>query len=284
MHEIKRDIYYENSFPGVTLGAIICPQGTVLIDAPLRADDARTWLAMVFNWGESSNRILVNLDAHPDRTLGARSMDCTIIAHQRAAQIFRGRPSIFKGQNTESGSEWETFDDVVGTRWAVPDITFSSRISLYWGAFEIIMEHHPGPSLGAIWVDIPAAGVVFIGDAVLDNQPPFLTNADLPAWIESLDTLLSSYREYTIIGGRGGPVPFNTVRAQQEHLKKIMKGLDRLAKRNAPPEATESLIPKLLADLEFPLDMKEQYTHRYRHGLLQCYAHQYRQSNSIIEA
>lgn len=283
MQKIAQGIYFENAYPGVTIGAVILPMGTILIDAPMRAEDARSWLATLLNLGAKPNRILVNLDAHPDRTLGARSMECTIIAHQKTAQVFRTRPSIFKGQNAESGSEWETYDDVVGTRWAAPDITFTSSLSLHWGDPEIVIEHNPGPSQGSTWVSIPALQVVFIGDAVLTDQPPFLTNADIPAWVESLDLLLRSYREYQIISGRGGQVTHDDVNVQLHHLKNILKGLEKLAKRNAVPEDIENLIPGLLADLKFPVELREQYIQRYRHGLYQYYTRRYRPSDSNSE-
>ena len=283
MQKIAQGIYFENAYPGVTIGAVILPMGTILIDAPMRAEDARSWLATLLNLGARPRRILVNLDAHPDRTLGARSMECTIIAHQKTAQVFRTRPSIFKGQNAESGSEWETYDDVVGTRWAAPDITFTSSLSLHWGDPEIVIEHNPGPSQGSTWVSIPALQVVFIGDAVLTDQPPFLTNADIPAWVESLDLLLRSYREYQIISGRGGQVTHDDVNVQLHHLKNILKGLEKLAKRNAVPEDIENLIPGLLADLKFPVELREQYIQRYRHGLYQYYTRRYRPSDSNSE-
>src|SRR4030066_1759492 len=110
MEQIAHGIYYQNSYPGVTVGAIPLPMGTIMIDAPLRAEDARIWLNLLYNLGAKPNRVLVNLDAHPDRTLGARSMDCTIIAHQKTAQVFRGRPSIFKCQNAERGAAGESSD------------------------------------------------------------------------------------------------------------------------------------------------------------------------------
>jgi len=283
MQQIERGIYFENSFPGVTVGAILLPMGTVLVDAPLRPEDSRTWLNLLYNLGAKPNRVLVNLDAHPDRTLGARSMECTIIAHQKTAQVFRGRPSVFKGQNAESGSVWETFDDVVGTRWALPDITFTHQISLHWGEQEVFIEYHAGPAPGGTWVVIPSSKVVFVGDVVLLNQPPFLTNADIPAWIETLDLINSSYREYTVISGRGGQIGPDAVKAQQRHLKSILKGLDRLVKRNAPAADVEHLIPNLLSDLSFPIELHEQYYQRYRHGLFQYYARRYRPSESSGE-
>ena len=173
MREILPGIFIETAYPGVTLGAIILPQGTIMIDAPMHAEDTRSWRTALINQGGSSNRVLVNLDAHADRTLGSRAMECTIIAHQKTAQVFRSRPSVFKGQNPESGAEWETYNDAVGMRWASPDITFNQRICLHWGPPDILLEHHPGPSSGAIWAVIPEGKVIFVGDTVLHNQPSF---------------------------------------------------------------------------------------------------------------
>ena len=282
MQQIDHGIYYENAHSGVTLGAIISSHGTIMIDAPLRAEDGRAWRNTLLNLGSNANRLLVNLDAHPDRTLGARVMECTIIAHQKTALVFRGRPSIFKGQNAESGSEWETYDDAVGTRWAMPDITFSDRLFLHWGTPEIILEHHPGPTPGAIWVIVPSARVVFVGDAVLADQPPFLASADLPEWLGTLEALQAGYPNYTIISGRGGPVPFQAVHAQYEHLKHILKLLEKTARRDIPPESTETLIPALLADLNYPVQMEEQYAQRLRHGLAQYFAHHYHATDLVL--
>jgi glyoxylase-like metal-dependent hydrolase (beta-lactamase superfamily II) len=281
MQEIDKGIFFENSYPGVTLGAIILEQGTILIDAPLRTEDARSWRAGLINQGSDTNRLLINLDSHPDRTLGARALETTIIAHQKTAQVFRSRPSIFKGQNVESGSEWETYNDAVGTRWAMPDITFSQKIFLHWGPPNVVLEHHPGPAQGAIWVIIEAAKIVFVGDAVLHDQPPFLTNADVPVWLESLDVLNKSYKDYIIVSGRGGPIPNEAVRSQQQFLKAVLKDLERLAKKNSPSEATEGLVSKMMSGYSFPAHLEEQYVQRLKHGLSQYYARRYRPQDLI---
>ena len=51
MQQIEHGIYIENSYPGVTVGAILLPMGTILVDAPLRAEDARAWLNVIYNLG-----------------------------------------------------------------------------------------------------------------------------------------------------------------------------------------------------------------------------------------
>ncbi len=94
---------------------------------------------------------------------------------------------------------------------------------------------------------------------------------------------MSSYKDYTIISGRGGQITQELIKAQQRHLKSILKGLDRLVRRNAPPADVEHLIPNLLSDLSFPPELYDQYYQRYRHGLFQYYARRYRPSESSGE-
>ena len=281
MHQIAPGIHYEDLYAGVTLGAVILPHGTMMVDAPLRAEDARSWRSTLNHLSIGSNRILINLDAHLDRTLGSRALDSTIVAHQNTAQVFRNRPSVFKGHSADSGAEWEVSNDVFGTRWALPDITFSDRLHFLWGGPEIILEHHPGPTLGSIWVIIPSAKVMFVGDTILYDQPPFLASADLQAWIASLELLKDTYKQYTIISGRGGPNGVKDIRAQLKTLKKILQGMERLAKRNAAPEKTEGLISNLISDMSIPPQRREHYIQRLRHGLYYYYSQHYQPLESL---
>jgi glyoxylase-like metal-dependent hydrolase (beta-lactamase superfamily II) len=281
MIQIRRGIYYENTYLGVTLGALVFSQGLILIDAPLRPEDARAWRSVLHSLRGSSSRLMVSLDAHLDRTLGARSMECTVLSHQKTAQAYRERPLIFKGQTLESGSDWEYYNDAIGTRWASPDITFTQQMLLHWGGPPVILEHHPGPAPGAIWVIIPDEEIIFIGDAVVPHQPPFLANAELLPWIETLDLLYRSYKNYVIISGRGGPISNDLIRSQASLLKKIARQIERLAARNASAEHTENMIPGILNDLSFPTELKDKYIQRLRAGLYQYYNQQYRPHASL---
>jgi glyoxylase-like metal-dependent hydrolase (beta-lactamase superfamily II) len=281
MQQVDRGIFFEEAYLGVTLGALVFSHGAIMIDAPLRLEDARSWRSALLNQRGGSNRILVNLDAHPDRTLGAKAMDCTIIAHQKTAQVFRNRPTIFKGQNAPSGSTWESYSEAIGLRWAPPDITFAQHMNLHWGGPEIVLEHHPGPMAGSTWVIIPVEKVVFVGDTVAVNQTPFLANADLDEWSRSLELLSSNFGDYLIIAGRGGLAAKKVISAQLQLLKNVAKGIEKLVKRNAGPEATNELIPALMRDINVDRESEEIYTQRLRYGLYQYYARHYRPSSSL---
>jgi len=273
MKKIVKNIFIENGYPGVTLGAIITTQGIIYIDAPPQPEDTHSWRVAIRNRSSGSDHLLVYMDDHPDRSLGGRAMGFPIISHENTATVFANRSAVFKSQFPDSGSMWETCLGLSGIRWLPPNITFSERTSLHWGEQHIILEHHPGPTPGTIWLIIPEKKIVFVGDTLVINQPPFLANSDLDAWVSSLDQLSTSeYREHIIVSGRGGLVPNELIREQRRFLKDVQKRLRRLASRNASPDAIERHLPGLLSKFTFPSTYQDLYTQRLRFGLKELYA------------
>jgi cyclase len=282
MRSITKTVFMEDQYLGATLGAINLPHGLVLVDAPPSPEDARAWRAALLNLGASSERILVNLDAHPDRTLGARAMDCTIIAHEKTAHIFRTRPTTFKAQGDDSGADWEAIPGLGNVRWASPEVTFSQQMAIHWGDEPVFLEHHPGPTSGSIWVVYPQEKVVFVGDAVVKNQPPFLAAADLPAWLDSLKLLLSStYKNWSVVSGRGGLVAVETIKAQKDYLETVQHKLDKLSSKKASQDAVEALVPLLLHPFKIPSSQLQKYTRRLSYGLHHYFARHNRPAGTI---
>lgn len=284
MQEITNNIFIEDQFPGVTLGVIVTQRGLIHIDAPPSPEDARTWRAALMNLGGGMDRILANLDAHPDRTLGARAMDCTIIAHEKTANTFRVRPSTFKAQGEETGADWESIPGLGSVRWSPPEISFTDRMTLHWDNNPILLEHRPGPSSGSIWVHLPEERVLFIGDTVMKNQPPFLAGSNLKAWLESLDELLdASYRGYTFISSRGGVVTSGAIKTQYEFLKQVNGKLDRITTKKPNPATIEKMVVTLLKSFKAPAARQKQFAQRLRYGLLHYNSRQQHFSSQAFE-
>jgi len=276
MKTISAGFYYQDAYAGVILGAVILPHGTLLIDSPLRPEEARSWKSIVLTQSRGTHRLLVNLDSHIDRTLGNRYIDLTILSHDKTAEEIENRSNIFKGQTNGTGSEWENYPETLGTRWTGPVITFNNQLLLHWGNHEIHLDHRPGPTPGAIWVEIPSEQIVFIGDTVVVDQPPFLAQADIPLWLETLSELRSrKYKNYAIISGRSGHITQEEVKIQQALFKSILGRMDTLARKKSPPEDIEKMIPTLMSRWNIPQKQKAFYKHRLRHGLKQYYIEHY---------
>jgi glyoxylase-like metal-dependent hydrolase (beta-lactamase superfamily II) len=284
MQSIAKNVYIEDSYPGATLGVISLAHGLLQIDAPPSPEDARAWRAALLSLGGGSERLLVNLDAHPDRTLGARAMDCTIIAHEKTAQVFRSRPNTFKSPGEDTGADWETIPGLGNVRWMMPEITFSQQMGLHWDEdIPIELEYHPGPSVGATWVILPNEKAIFVGDAVLKNQPPFLANADVPVWLDTLKLLLSSqYRGWLVVSGRGGLVTADVIRAQRDFLEQVLNKLEKIAQKKKSVDAVENLVSHLLNSFKFSASKHHKYAQRLHYGLLHYYARHYHPSSNLV--
>jgi glyoxylase-like metal-dependent hydrolase (beta-lactamase superfamily II) len=284
MQSIADGVYVEDQYLGVTLGVIQQARGLIQIDAPPSPEDSRSWRAALMSLNGGPERVLLILDAHPDRTLGARAMECTVVSQEKTAQVFRARPTTFKAQGTETGADWETIPGLGTVRWAAPEISFGEQMTLHWDETPVVLEHHGGPTSGAMWVILNAQKAVFVGDLVAKSQPPFLAHADLPAWIEGLEELLKpEYRGFTIVSGRGGAVTAAHIKAQLELIKKVHDRLEKLAKRGGSPDAAEKLSETFLGGFRASAAKHKQFAQRLRYGLRHYYARHYRMGSSAEE-
>lgn len=272
MQEIAPHVFIETEYAGVTLGAVGWSNGLLMVDSPFRPDDTRNWRATLQTMRGGLDRLLVTLDAHVDRTLGSRAMECTVISHEQTSLVFRNRPLTFKPQSTETGAEWEMFGSPGSVRWAPPDITFTHEMEIHGEELTIQLQYRPGTATGSIWVVIPEQKVIFLGDAVAPEQPPFLAAADLPVWIDHLNNLLQpEYRDYLLVSGRGGLVVQAHIRDQLRFLEQVHSKLEALAVNSTPAEATASLVPELLAGFKVAPERQAQYKQRLKWGLRQYY-------------
>lgn len=276
MQSLTENIHVEDQYAGVTLGAINLPQGMIYIDAPPSPEDGRSWRAELIDLDSGYQRLLINLDSNSDRVIGTRAMDCPILVHENTAEYYRNRTGTFKNQGEPTGTVWETIPNLGNIRWTHPELTFTDKMSLYWDDAPIELEHHPGSDIGAMWLILPDDKIVFVGDAVVKNQPPFLARADLPRWIADIELLLSDeYQGFTVVSGRGGTCATSTIEKQLDVLEKAHKELEKLASKNAEPGDTEKMIPKLLKPLRFLASERDLFTARLQYGLEAYYTRHY---------
>lgn len=228
MKEVVSGVLIETDYEGVTVGAVQTPSGVVMIDAPLSMKDAQIWRSSCSRSSGGSDRMLVLLDEHSDRCIGARAMRCPIIAHEKTAQAIAGRNSTGKAQIVRTGAIWESSSEVNSIHWTHPEITFTNAMNINWDEEPLILEYHPGPSRGSTWAILPERKIAFIGDTVITNQPPFLAAAELDDWFESLELLKSNdYKDYIFISGRGTLINKDDIRDLQKFLKKVQRLVDK---------------------------------------------------------
>lgn len=271
MQEIADGVFIEDSYAGVVLGAVSMETGLLMIDAPIFAEDARSWRSSMMNFSSVGNRLLASMDAHHDRSLGLRNMECRLIGHETLKDEYRSRPVSIKAQIQDTGAEWEELNGLGSIRWLTPEITFSEHLSLQWGQQPVRLEYHPGSAIGATWAVVPHSKVVFVADTVVANMPPFLHQANIPVWIESLELLKKDFKDYLIISGRSGVVTLEDVDTQIKFLEKTESYLKRALRRRSGVNDLDFCVNKLVND--FP--GQSIYRKRLAYGLAQCYQQNY---------
>lgn len=277
MQEVAHRVYIETRYPGPTLGLVILSRGMVLVDTPPCTDAAQSWQHTVRAMnGSVPDRVLVLLDAHPDRILGSQILVATQILQEKGYRWLQENESMLLGREPQ-GAAWEQCPSPPVPEWPRNAITFTERLVLYLGDSPVTLHYKPGPFPGATWVEVPHVRVLFVGDAVVRREPPFLAEADLPTWMQTLDDLLDQYGHYIVIGGRDGILHLpEAVQTMKGYLKEWHEAMQTWARKGLPWSAVAREAEAWLS-LWPAASLKEQalFRQRWLSGMAACYRKNY---------
>ncbi len=272
MQKLAADVYAESGFAGVTVGAVITAEGIVCIDAPTHAADARRWRLKLAQLTPRPVLYVISLDHHRDRVLGSQWLEAPVIAHEATSERLRQLPELFKGGQSEAGADSDLATDLAGVRLVTPQISFTERLRLCKGEHELNLVHRPGNAPGAIWVELPASGIVFTGDAVAARVPPPLQDADLETWLSHLAELRKvRYPARVIVPGRGAPTDKAGVKPVESFLKLVRRRVDSLVRSRKGRADAGRLAADLLSRFEVPAALREHYLRRLQVGVESLY-------------
>ncbi len=270
MQEIAEGIYIERNYPGVVLGALRIGSSVVMVDAPLRAQDQQSWRIDVANLGGGADKLLVMLDTHIDRTLGIRAMESRVVGHQRALEILNNRPTTARGQDFDAGADWEPYELPVNIRWPVLDLTYSDKMTVYLDDDPVEISHQPGAHVAGSWLRYDSQKVLFVGDSVIINQPPFFAWSDLDRWLSELDWLTTAFFEdYQIVSGREGVINPADLNRMMTFLAEVKAVLAELTSDTWSIEAIAAQVPFLLKAFDYQPSAEEMYRNRLAWGIEQ---------------
>jgi glyoxylase-like metal-dependent hydrolase (beta-lactamase superfamily II) len=275
MRKITSDVYIENKFPAVCLGLIRIDGKTLLIDCPIRLEDSRVWLMESLEYGESVYTVI--LDHHPDRIVGARDLQMPLVGHSMTSQIMATKSDSFKGSAHPIGAETDRLKRVTGISRSIPNLTFSDKMTIRLGRGEVEVWHRPGPMDGSIWVVFHKQEVIFIGDAVTVEEPPFVGEANIPAWLETLDELRSAdLRSYRLLSSRDGEIDRDKINSMARLLRKVQLRVDRIEKTGDSGAGFDKIAAELLSNFTLSGSRRDRAHLRLRVGVEDLYQKLYR--------
>lgn len=206
IHEVAPNVLVENSFHGANVGCIITGEGVILIDTPMLPEDARAWQDEIERRTDEPIVYILNTDHHRGHVIGNQYFpQATVIAHEFAwknmksyGDSFRTRLlNLYRDRIPEAVDEWKEDLNIVE-----PEVTFNDRIILFKGDKEIHLIPLGGHTEATTAIYLPEDKVLFTGDLVVTDRPPFLSQADTKQWLDAL-TYLRKLRYDVIVPGHG---------------------------------------------------------------------------------
>lgn len=267
MQKLAPNVFLENKYIGVNLGLVVTGGGLLLVDSPLHTEEVKEWRKEVSKRGRP--KFLILLDSHPDRVLGSRTMKLPAIAQEQTLKTIREWADTFKGNAHPIGAQADQLKRITGVNNAIPEITFSERMVIHMAGKEIIFLHRPGPRPGSMWMVIPDLSVVFVGDTVTIDEPPYVGVSVIDAWQNGLDELRGSdLKSYTLISSCGGHINRKDINHMARFLRKVQSRVEKLENSRNRDEEIERLAIDLMGDFSNRSIHEDLILKRLKTGLL----------------
>jgi glyoxylase-like metal-dependent hydrolase (beta-lactamase superfamily II) len=274
MKEIASNVYASTELPGVNAGFIVMPEGAIAVDAPILPQDACAWRQRVVEIAGGPILYVVLTDAHPDRLLSAGLLEAPIVAARAAYDQASVYTEGFWRGVVESWARRfpEAADDMSGVSVVLPEVMFSSGLTLHKGGTDVTVRQVDGAAPGSAWVYLPEQDVLFAGDTVVAESHPFLHAApDTKAWLDTLTALRRARFSRTIIVPGRGPLC-------DQAASRPLSGYIALARRRVRSlhaAGARSDVGELVADMlplfPVPDDERELVPRRIKAGLDRLY-------------
>lgn len=245
IREIAPNVFVETEFHGANVGFIITGQGVILIDTPMLPRDARLWLSEIRQRTDQEIVYIINTDHHRAHIVGNQHFPmATVIAHEFAwknmksyGDSFRTRLlNLYGDRIPEAANEWKDNLKIV-----LPEITFTDRVFIFRGDKEIHLIPLGGHTPATTVVYLPNDKLLFAGDLVITDRPPFLSQGDTGEWLQAL-RYVRKLRWNILIPGHGELTGEEATQKMSEFLRLVRRKVRSAHKAGLPKtEAARSL-------------------------------------------
>jgi glyoxylase-like metal-dependent hydrolase (beta-lactamase superfamily II) len=216
IREIAPRVFVETEYHGANVAFVVTGEGVILIDTPMLPNEARLWWGEILKRTDQEILYIINTDHHRAHVIGNQFFPtATVVAHEHAwkemksyGDSFRTRLiNMYRDRIPEAVEEWKEHLEIIK-----PEITFTGRTIFFKGDKEIHMIPVGGHTPATTVVLLPEEKLLFAGDVVVTNRPPFLSQGNTKQWLEAL-TYLRKINYDVLIPGHAVSGPFPPLRS-----------------------------------------------------------------------
>jgi len=250
---VSDDIYVFTSeiYAQVTAGAVIYPEGAVLIDTlafPMETLEIKNFLE---NRLMTRVRYVINTHYHADHTNGTCFfLDAQVIGHQLCRERLDtvGRQGLAKAKDQTA--------ELAQLEIVLPQILMTdSPLYLHLGKKTLQLFHTPGHSPDSLSVLLKEDRILFAGDLMMPL--PHIVDGDLDQMIHSLQAIPALGLE-SVVQGHGevvlrGEID-DAVRSNLKYLEAIRKKVEQAIRRGRPRQAMREIDIESCGKSRIPLN------------------------------
>jgi len=257
MQQIAERIYVETTYYGGNVGCVITEKGPILIDTPMLPRESRHWRDQISRLTSFPVRYIINTDYREEHILGNSFFDAPVIGHELMWERISGYGDGFWQQMASllEPIDVEAAAEIEQSKLVLPRITFTERMIVFTGTSPLRLIHLGGHTPATIAVYLPDEQIAFIGNNVVWDVLPVLTQADTRQWLQAL-TVIRKMRVKTLVPGHGPVCDTSVTHSLSRYLRLIR---DRV-RRHFQAGRSKSELSSLVAELvdAFPVSDAEQ--------------------------
>jgi cyclase len=257
---VSNNIYVFTSelYAQVTAGAIVTPEGAILIDTLPYPVETRQILQFIEEGQGIPVRYVVNTHYHADHTYGSCLFrHAEVVSHALCRELLdeRGRAGLVEAQAASP--------ELAEIEVRLPGIVFDDGIlNLHLGGVTLQMWHAPGHSPDSIVCLVKEGRVLFATDVLMPI--PFFTDGSWDDYVNTLQALLPMSFE-NVIQGHGevilrGEVS-DKIKSDLHYLNELRRRVERIVKQRKGPQALASVDIESCGKSRVPLNGLVQQLH-----------------------
>jgi cyclase len=258
---VADDIYVFTSelYAQVTAGAVITPDGAILIDTLVFPEEARAIRNFLENRLNCPVRYVINTHYHADHTYGTCFFpEAQVVAHARCYELLntRGREGLHVAQ--QSTGELRDIEIVL------PQLVFETGVmAVHLGNKTVEMWHSPGHSPDSIVCLVKEDRVLFAADTLMPL--PYFVDGSFDEFVNSLHALRNGGYE-NVVQGHGevvlrGEVE-EVIQDDLSYLMTIRRRIEHILDKKRPVEALDEITLEECGKSRIPLNGLVQELHQ----------------------
>ena len=270
VREVAPDVFVGTEYHGANVGAIATGEGVILIDTPMLPGEAMQWRTEIQGRTGEEVQYIISTDHHRAHVVGNQFFpEARIIAHELAwkeiksyGDSFRTRLlNMYRDRMPEAVEFWQEHLRVIH-----PEITYTGRTILLKGDKEIHLIPLGGHTPATTVVFLPREKLLFAGDLVVTNRPPFLSQGNTKEWLQAL-VFLRKLRYDTLIPGHGELTGKEATEQMSEYLRMVRRKVRSAYRSGLSRADTARSLAYLIRNWPIPPFEKPKADRRFKSGL-----------------